>query len=153
MKRVQQHASALLGAAALVVTGQSHAQYSQELGKLAPEALKPAAKSHAAQVEQVAPDLYFYWNDGSSNSAFLVTEEGVLVVDTQQYPADTRRLRGEIRKLTDKPVKWVVVTHAHRHHFLGNPVFLAAGAIIVSQRDTRAMMQKYYDDEANRRQA
>ncbi|HXF66414.1 MAG TPA: MBL fold metallo-hydrolase [Burkholderiales bacterium] len=145
--------AAALAAAALAAAGGAGAQYSQELGKLAPEALKPAAKSHPPQLKRVAPDLYFYWNDGSSNSAFLVTEEGVLVIDTQQHPADARRLLSEIRRITDKPIRWAVVTHAHGDHFLGNPVFKAEGAVIVSHRDTRGMMQKYYTDEVKRRLA
>ena len=92
-------------------------------------------------------------DDGSSNAMFMVTEEGVMVVDTQQHPADARRLLGLIRKVTDKPIKWVVVTHAHGDHYLGNPVFKAEGATFVSHRDTRGMMIKYYKDEVQRRQA
>lgn len=145
-------ASALL-AGALLASGTANAQYASELGKLAPEALKPSAERQAAQLKQVAPDLYFYWNDASSNSMFWVTDEGVLVVDTQQHPADARRLLGLIRKVTDKPIKWVVVTHAHGDHFLGNPVFKAQGATIVAQRDTRLMMEKYHKDEVQRREA
>jgi glyoxylase-like metal-dependent hydrolase (beta-lactamase superfamily II) len=137
----------------LTQTSAGYAQYASELGKVAPEALKPSGKSHPIEVKRIAPDLYFYWNDGSSNSAFLVTDEGVLVIDTQQHPADARRLLGEIRKVTDKPIKWVVVTHAHGDHYLGNPVFKAEGATLLSHRDTRGMMQKYYKDEVERRQA
>ncbi len=144
--------TALLLAAALSA-GAAHAQYASELGKLAPEALKGGAKPQPAQLKQIAPDLYFFWNDGSSNALFMVTDEGVMVVDTQQHPADARRLLGLIRKITDRPVKWVVVTHAHGDHFLGNPVFKAEGATIVSHRDTRGMMSKYYKDEVERRQA
>jgi len=152
MRGLKQGAVALIAAAALAA-GTAGAQYASELGKLAPEALKGGAKPRPMQVKQVAPDLYFFWNDGSSNAMFLVTEEGVLVVDTQQHPADARRLLGLIRKVTDKPIKWVVVTHAHGDHYFGNPVFKAEGATIVSQRDTRGMMQKYYKDEVQRRQA
>jgi glyoxylase-like metal-dependent hydrolase (beta-lactamase superfamily II) len=137
----------------LLAAGGGHAQYASELGKLAPEALKGGDKPQPALLKQIAPDLYFFWNDGSSNAMFMVTDEGVLVVDTQQHPADARRLLGLIRKVSDKPIKWVVVTHAHGDHYLGNPVFKAEGATIVSQRDTRAMMQKYYQDEVQRRQA
>lgn len=152
MNALKQAVAALLSAAALSAGG-AHAQYASELGKLAPEALKGGEKPQPAQLKQVAPDLYFFWNDGSSNAVFMVTDEGVMVVDTQQHPADARRLLGLIRKITDRPVKWVVVTHAHGDHFLGNPVFKAEGATIVSQRDTRGMMQKYYQDELQRRQA
>ena len=153
MKRLTKSAAALVAAGALVMAGAACAQYASELGKLAPEALKGAEKPQPAQLRQVAPDLYFFWNDGSSNAMFMVTDEGVLVVDTQQHPADARRLLGLIRKVTDKPIKWVVVTHAHGDHFLGAPVFKAEGATIVSHRDTRAMMIKYYKDEVQRRQA
>lgn len=144
-------AAALLAAA--LSAGGAHAQYASELGKLAPEALKGGAKPQPAQLKQIAPDLYFFWNDGSSNALFMVTDEGVMVVDTQQHPADARRLLGLIRGVTDRPVKWVVVTHAHGDHYLGNPVFKSEGATIVSHRDTRGMMSKYYQDEVGRRQA
>jgi len=137
----------------LLAAAAAQAQYATELGKLAPEALKGGAKPQPAQVKQIAPDLYFFWNDGSSNAMFLVTEEGVLVVDAQQHPADARRVMDLIRKVTDKPIKWLVVTHAHGDHFLGSPVYKAEGATIISHRDTRAMMQKYYQDEVQRRQA
>jgi glyoxylase-like metal-dependent hydrolase (beta-lactamase superfamily II) len=148
-----QHLSGALAAAAMLAAGGLLAQYSQELGTLAPEAFKVRAKSHPTELKQVAPDLYFYWNDGSSNSAFLVTDEGVLVIDTQSHPAPARTPLSEIRKVTDKPIKWAVVTHPHGDHFLGIPAFKAEGATIVSHRDTRGMMQKYYKDEVNRRQA
>ena len=153
MGSVKRGAAALAAVCALMVAGGAQAQYASELGKLAPEALKGGAKPRSAQVKQIAPDLYFFWNDGSSNAMFMVTDEGVLVIDTQQHPADARRLLGLIRKVTDKPIKWVLVSHAHGDHFLGNPVFKAEGATIVSQRDTRGMMQKYYKDEVQRRQA
>src|SRR4030095_11588307 len=87
-------------------------------------------------LKQVAPDLYFFYNDASSNSAFLVTDAGVLVIDSGQHPADARVLLARTREVTDKPVKWLINTHAHGDHFLGNPVFRQACATIVAHRDT-----------------
>ena len=101
----------------------------------------------------VAPDLHFFYDDGSSNSAFLVTDEGVLVIDSGQHPADGRALLQRIRKVTDKPVKWLVNTHAHGDHFLGNPAFKQAGATIVAHRDTALMMKHHYNYEISRRGA
>lgn len=104
-------------------------------------------------LKQVAPDLYFFYNDASSNCAFLVTDAGVLVIDSGQHPADARALLERIRKVTDKPVKWLVNTHAHGDHFLGNPEFRKAGAAIVAHRDTAIMMQHHYPYEIGRRGA
>ena len=148
---VKSYLNVACAALALIAGSVTHAQYASELGKLAPEALKPSDDRKAAEFKQAAPDIYFYWNDASSNSLVWVTDEGVMVVDSQQHPADARRLLALVRKVTDKPIKWLVVSHAHGDHFLGNPVFKKEGATIVSQRDTRAMMQKYYKDEIQRR--
>jgi cyclase len=137
---------------ALAASGGASAQYADQMRNAAPESVRSAEKANPLQVKRVAPDVYFYWNDGSSNSTFWVTDEGVLVIDTQQHPSDARRLLAEIRKVTDKPIKWALVSHAHGDHFLGNSVFKAEGATIVSHRDTRAMMQKYYADEVKRRE-
>jgi glyoxylase-like metal-dependent hydrolase (beta-lactamase superfamily II) len=102
-------------------------------------------------VRQVAPDLYFHYNDSSSNSAFLVTGEGVLVVDSGQHPADGRALLERIRSVTDKPIKYVINTHFHGDHVLGNPAFRAAGAIFIAHRDTVTMMRTHYQAEIARR--
>lgn len=105
------------------------------------------------QLKQVAPDLYFLYDDLSSNSAFLVTDEGVLVIDTRQHPAHGRDLIERIRKITDKPVKWVINTHAHGDHYYGNPAFKAAGATIVAHRDVVAGMIRNEQLEFKRRLA
>jgi cyclase len=105
------------------------------------------------QLKQVAPDLYFLYDDLSSNSAFLVTDDGVLVIDTRQHPAHGRDLIERIRKITDKPVKWVINTHAHGDHFYGNPAFKAVGATIIAHRDVVAGMLKNEQLEFKRRLA
>jgi len=101
---------------------------------------------------QVAPDLYFLYDETSSNSAFLITDEGVLVVDTRQHPRDGQDLLDRIRKITDKPIKWVVNTHFHGDHTYGNSVFKAAGADIVAHEDTARIMAQVADKEFARRQ-
>jgi len=101
--------------------------------------------------QQVAPDLYFLNDYDSSNSGFLVTDDGVLVIDTRQHPRDGQDLIDRIRKVTDKPIKWVINTHFHGDHYLGNPAFRAIGAIIVAQRDTAELMKKTYSKEIARR--
>jgi glyoxylase-like metal-dependent hydrolase (beta-lactamase superfamily II) len=106
-----------------------------------------------AVLKRVAPDLYFFYNDGSSNSAFLVTDAGVLVVDTGQHPAEGRALLERIRAVTPKPVKWVINTHAHGDHYFGNPAFKNAGATFIAHRDTAAMMKAHFPYETARRQA
>ena len=82
---------------------------------------------------QVATDLYFLYDYDSSNAGFLITDEGVLVIDTRQHPRDGQDLIDRIRKITDKPIKWVINTHFHGDHFLGNPPFKALGATIAAQ--------------------
>lgn len=49
-------------------------------------------KAVPTELKQVAPDLYFLYDDISSNAAFLVTSGGVLVIDTRQHPAHGKDL-------------------------------------------------------------
>jgi glyoxylase-like metal-dependent hydrolase (beta-lactamase superfamily II) len=75
------------------------------------------------------------------------------VVDTGQHPAEGRALLERVRKITDKPVKWVINTHPHGDHYFGNPAFKEAGATIIAHRDTAAMMKAHFPYEVGRRQA
>ena len=105
----------------------------------------------AATFTQVAPDLYFLVDVTSSNAVVLTTQEGVLVVDTRQHPRDGQDLLERIRKITDKPVKWVITSHFHGDHHFGNSVFKAAGATIVAQQETAQLMEKLQPKELARR--
>ncbi len=72
------------------------------------------------------------WN---SNSAFVITKEGVLVFDTGASETIGQALKQVVTKTTDKPVRWVVNSHGHGDHWLGNNAF--AGAEIISSTHVR----------------
>ena len=104
------------------------------------------------KVTEVAPGLFFQYHHEESNNAWLVTDAGVLVIDTRQHPRRGEELLAAIRKTTDKPVRWVVNTHAHGDHYFGNSVFKREGATIIGHRDTYGMMQHHFGLEMKRRQ-
>ena len=65
-----------------------------------------------------------------SNAGVVITDEGVVVFDALGTPSLGHKLLQEIRKLTDKPVKRVIVSHYHADHIYGLQVFKEAGAEI-----------------------
>ncbi len=79
-----------------------------------------------------------------SNAAVVVLEDGVLVVDTQTAPSVARAVIAEIRKLTDKPVRWVVNTHWHGDHVQGNSAYREAfpGARFLAHANTRTDIEE-----------
>lgn len=102
-------------------------------------------------VTEVAPSLYFQYHHQESNNPWLVSDEGVLVIDTRQHPKRAEELLAAIRKTTDKPIKYVINTHAHGDHYFGNSVFKREGATFIAHRDTRRMMQAHHGVEMKRR--
>lgn len=93
----------------------------------------------AGEVHKVGPDLYAYIssNDSSANSTFLITNTGILVVDTGLNEIEGRKLLAEIRRISAAPVRWIVNTHYHPDHRGGNSVF-GADAKVISSSYTRA---------------
>jgi cyclase len=91
-----------------------------------------------ASVQKIGPDLYAYisQNDSSANSTFLVSEQGILVVDTGLNVQEGRKLLEEIRKISQAPVRWIVNTHYHPDHRGGNSV-VGPNAVIISTAFTR----------------
>jgi cyclase len=109
-------------------------------------------KNIPIKVTEVAPGLFFQYHHQESNNAWLVTDDGVLVIDTRQHPRRAEELLAAIRKTTDKPIRWVINTHAHGDHYFGNSVFKREGATFIAHRDTAGMMQHHYGLEMKRRQ-
>ncbi|HYP26813.1 MAG TPA: MBL fold metallo-hydrolase [Blastocatellia bacterium] len=61
-----------------------------------------------------------------ANSVFIINEEDVVVVDTSGAPSTTKEVLAALRKLTNKPVKYVINTHWHDDHIIGDPVYQEA---------------------------
>ena len=72
-----------------------------------------------------------------SNAGFVVTKDGVLVVDALGSPTLARELLAEIRRITPAPVRYVVLTHYHADHIYGLQVFKDQGATIVAHQAGR----------------
>ncbi len=97
---------------------------------------------------QVAEGIYVFMTppygdvglDG--NSVVILSNDGVLVFDTNGTPAAAEAVLSEIRKLTDKPVKYVVNSHWHWDHWYGTEVYRRAfpGVHVVTHEKTREMM-------------
>ena len=81
---------------------------------------------------------------------FIITAEGVVVVNSSNTPFHARELLYEIRQRTDLPVRYVINTDAHADQTLGNEVFVDQQAIIVSTSIAANQMRQYRRDLAQR---
>jgi cyclase len=97
-----------------------------------------AGAGASASTQKIGPDLYAYIseNDASANSTFLVSEKGILVVDTGLNAREGRKLMEEIRRVSAAPVRWIVNTHYHPDHRGGNGV-VGPDAVVISTAFTR----------------
>jgi cyclase len=75
----------------------------------------------------------------AGNSVAIIGDDGVLVFDTGNIPSATRRQIAEIRRLTTKPVRFVVDSHWHPDHTLGNAEYRKAfpGVTVIGTSATR----------------
>jgi glyoxylase-like metal-dependent hydrolase (beta-lactamase superfamily II) len=78
-------------------------------------------------------------SEGRPNAGFIVTREGVVVVDALASPRQGEALLQTIRSVTKQPVRWLVLTHHHPDHHFGAIVFRRAGAKVIAHPDTRVL--------------
>lgn len=102
-------------------------------------AIRSGAQENVAQIEQVQDNLYLI-TGGGGNTAALVTEGGVVVVDTKLANWGDAIL-DKIRTVTDKPVTMILNTHTHGDHVGSNTDF-DQPVEVVAHVNTRANMEK-----------
>lgn len=90
------------------------------------------AQSEGAEIVKVAEGVYVSVRREppglmfNSNTVFIINDEDVVVVDTNISPASARENLAALRRLTKKPVRYVVNTHWHDDHIAGNEVWSMA---------------------------
>ena len=74
-------------------------------------------------------------SEGRPNAGFAVTTEGVVVIDALASPAQGEQLIRTIRAVTDRPIRWLVLTHHHPDHHFGAIALRRAGARVIAHPD------------------
>jgi glyoxylase-like metal-dependent hydrolase (beta-lactamase superfamily II) len=83
---------------------------------------------------RLSEHAYAYTAEGDPNTGVVVGDDAVLVVDTQATPAMARDVIAKIRTVTDKPIRYVVLTHYHAVRVLGASAYGAEH--VIASRDT-----------------
>jgi len=96
-------------------------------------------------LKQVGPGAYAAIDGpehkAGSNAGFVIGDDGVLVVDAFFTPDAARALVAEIRRLTPKPIRYVVNTHYHADHTGGDQLLRDAGAVIIAHKNVRGWVR------------
>lgn len=94
-------------------------------------------------VTEVAPGVFFRKVETQPkfigcNQGWIIFKDFVLVIEAS-FPNQSEELIKEIRKTTDKPIRYVFDTHYHGDHADGNPVFKSIGATAVASENSRQL--------------
>ncbi len=89
---------------------------------------------------EIAKNVYAYTTQGDPNSAVVIGEESVLVMEAQATPVMANALIEKIRTVTDKPIKYLILSHYHAVRVLGATAF--EGAEIIASDKTLEMIQE-----------
>jgi len=88
--------------------------------------------------DEVGPGLYAFTAEGDPNSGIIVGDDGVMVIDAQATPVMAKEVIDRVAKVTDKPIKYVLLSHYHAVRVLGASAF--AGAEILASDATRGLI-------------
>ncbi len=92
----------------------------------------------ALTVQKVAEGVWMAEAEQGANVGWFVNSDEVVVVDSGNDAATARAVLAKVAETAGKPVKFVIVTHAHGDHAGGVPVFAAAGARILCHENSAA---------------
>jgi glyoxylase-like metal-dependent hydrolase (beta-lactamase superfamily II) len=115
-------------------------------------AMSGPANSQAArpQIETKKVDgtenVYIFRN-GNHQAMFIVTPAGVIATDPVAYgrPTGGQQYIDEIKKVTDKPIKYLIYSHHHFDHIAGGKAFKDAGARIIAHKNATVRLKALND--------
>ncbi len=89
---------------------------------------------------KLSEHAYAYTAEGDPNSGIVIGDDAVMVIDTQATPAMAQDVIRRIREVTDKPIKYVVLSHYHAVRVLGAAAYEPEH--IIASQDTRDLINE-----------
>ena len=104
-------------------------------------------------VKEIAEGVYahigkhenFYENNNLgdiANLGFIIGDESIAVIDTGGSHQIGEAFRKAIKKVSKKPIKYVINTHGHQDHIFGNTAFISEGATIYGHYNLKKFLQE-----------
>lgn len=111
------------------------------------------APAHAGLMK-IAEGVYSYLDDKNpspatsfgANAGIIIGKDGIVVIDTLISAKKAKQFMKDIRAISKKPIKYVVNTHDHLDHVLGNSAFAKIGATLIAHADAKVAMLKSGDN-------
>jgi cyclase len=110
--------------------------------------IRAAAAWQSPKTVEIDEGIYLFISpdvgaDVDGNSIAVITDHDVLIFDANVLPSAARNVLTEIRKLTPKPVRYVLNSHWHPDHWGGNEMYAKEfpGLEIIANQDTRRLME------------
>jgi len=94
---------------------------------------------------EIGAGLYAYTAEGDPNSGIIVGDDGCMVVDAQATPAMAKDVIARVAEVTDKPIRYVVLSHYHAVRVLGASAYEAQG-IVASDATYRLIAERGQED-------
>jgi glyoxylase-like metal-dependent hydrolase (beta-lactamase superfamily II) len=100
---------------------------------------------------QLSEHAWAYTAEGDPNTGVIIGDDAVLVADTQATPAMAADVIRRIREVTDKPIRYVVLTHYHAVRVLGASAYRAEGCqqVLASQDTYDLIVERGEQDKAS----
>ena len=123
-----------------------------KIGFLVLSLIAPLCAGFVARAQDLGPGftkvkegIYVYAaKPGNSTCSVVLTDEGPVVIDACQTPPDAHRLMAGIKKLTDKPIRYLIDTEVHNDHTFGHYVF-SPPAVVINHEGATEGMKKGFD--------
>ena len=101
---------------------------------------------------ELGPGAYAYTAEGDPNTGVVIGDDSVMVIDTQATPAMAQDVIRRIREITDKPIRYVVLSHYHAVRVMGASAYRAD--YVIASKGTRELIvergQADFDSEVGR---
>lgn len=115
----------------------------------------PAVQAFELAPQRVAENVYAligptsgrtYDNFGlNANFGFIVTNDGVVLIDSGASRQGAQVLERAVRRVTDRPIRWVINTGSQDHRWLGNAYFAEQGVQIIALARTVRTQRQFAD--------
>jgi glyoxylase-like metal-dependent hydrolase (beta-lactamase superfamily II) len=107
-----------------------------------PEPILQAAAPYARVTSQMVADGVWYLTGGSHHSVVIEMKDHLIVVESPLNDDRAVAVLGEVKKLSSKPIKYVVASHSHFDHAGGLRAMAAEGATVIAHDANKAFFEK-----------